>query len=1631
VGEIVNTHKPIRIELDSSEELRSALNAQFLKDVRANININSQFDSQGNTLNQGSNEGDLTPVQSNEILCNVTLPAGDNISIGSFKSEITKEIYWFNLNSFGNHTIFVSSSETNVCRKVYEGSCLNFQFPSQYHLPAHRVTLYVVYDQSDDGEKTIKSKYLVWTDGYNWQGFLDVETSIATDSFNSTLYPYWKTFYPHCDPCEFIQLGVRPPQTCPKVLPFTDDTDLQFYEDEPAGNFLKQKVWYFRTDFILTDGRHTVMSPISTMTFLDGGDCNEDAEDIKCFRLVLDAGSALVEKIRVYFSNDGINWFLYDTIDKWDDCMSPPLSPPSAFWERDLALKNYYAPNSDSPPCTPTGCFSTFTYTWDLTESPQLDFTSATIVIDGVTYSNSALAGFHGFVLWLSSLGKGTFAANGDTISTSSASIVYGHIVINNSPALTFNPVKAEIDQCGSVNTFIYQFCGNKGCEPISTTESDRIFDELPIVSVAQTAIDNQIAFGDNLTGYDNFSCPLENINITVVQDDAACETDLVTIIVDAVIQQFNNFSINNPIYQLANTTQIAFGGLGSGARFCAGIIGNYQQQIMNPGKGFIGKLRSTQFTAISQQYRISDLTTTVLPDNVDYNATTRAMMDSIEGGDYFIQRFKFQVPRGRYIFEIASHLAVDVGTSAETSTYFLGTIPKTTYDAAIGNINKDMVDKNYRELLINCCDGDVTVSNYVVIADLSQPTTVGSVSNAKAAAGYLKEKNTNIPIELARLNIDEIITLQSFGTDAYGFYFLSNTGSSIHFHLDILNPNGCAFLDSKFGGFTATQDQLTTINPFFDNGAGGLAWNEFNDCAHELVEGTVKDCDGNPIAGVPVMLTRTGRYAITDLNGHYTILAHDDANWYSQFTKTRQQANRDSLIISQSGVCLFQECSNSPPCNTCIAPQHVNFTNSCFHCSGHSPPTTPIDYYYWTLKILSGALTGLKTGGTYEVSIIGYDYLDRNNFAQRIGFFTVPTIQSNGVFAPYHFNWTITGNLDLPSWVAKIRFAVRGNDYTFLLSWDTNKVEFLDANGNVTAPSIATNIKLFIDGLNTFNTNNFQNTNTQYQWVAGDRIRFITNGDGTVYDEISNNGLIDLPVSSLVNGNALLIPFDSRLIGLTANATFELYRVPECTTAPIFWEQCDSIPVLYNSTTHTYEPTITSGTIPFFDTFWFFRAIPQTDQNGLPTVFLSGHRYEHHSVSDFYGSHLIAIGRPFTRNPDNRQTWLNDEVRYSDVLFENGLTNGLSTFRSANFKNYFTPNCGGIVALRAHSGFLFILYESYFDSVNIAQNLLMITAQGNVQANSDYLGNRQQKVAIIYGCDLRDTSSIIFHNEFLFFADVQRGVWCKSNYQTVWDVTQEQQGVSIGNFRSYITEKFKRIAQLRDQNTYNDGFMYLHAGYDPKTDEVIMTAFSRIASPAEVEYTNQEKEWAIDLNETFSFNVSGGYFSGTYGFTPERYIDFGSGANGSQFVSFKNSVPYLHHVIKSSNITYNNYYGQQSFPVIEFVFNGGEGKNTIQKRHLAIRVLCKQSRFFSDKIWTQAQQYSQIPLEEFQSVENYSEAGFLCDILTVQPNGISALVDGDSLSSEWIKIRLLIDPDNIGKYFELEGIIVSSTESF
>lgn len=148
-----------------------------------------------------SNLGKTTPLPANELLCTTELGIGElPFCIGSYKSDLTNEVYAFYYVENGEDYI-LRVNEDKTCEIVYQGSCLNFSAA-----PEHAITDWRVYLKYDKFCAHQGGKQLIWTDGINPIGMIDVEASIATDNFSTA-------FFADCF-SECAQLQMCVPNTC-------------------------------------------------------------------------------------------------------------------------------------------------------------------------------------------------------------------------------------------------------------------------------------------------------------------------------------------------------------------------------------------------------------------------------------------------------------------------------------------------------------------------------------------------------------------------------------------------------------------------------------------------------------------------------------------------------------------------------------------------------------------------------------------------------------------------------------------------------------------------------------------------------------------------------------------------------------------------------------------------------------------------------------------------------------------------------------------------------------------------------------------------------------------------------------------------------------------------------------------------------------------------------------------------------------------------------------------------------------------------------------------------------------------------------------------------------------------------
>src|SRR5580765_6581316 len=158
--------------------------ARFIKNLYYVLTDNAQA-----ITTQGTQLGVLKPLQANEVYCPITLPKGDNWSIGTLPVRSTKELYVWVYNSEGNHCIFRINGDKKSCTIVKIDPCFDFKLSPEYFIHESGAWLEIVKLVDPDTGETLTKKDLFWTNGKDYMGYIRVDDCIDTNGFDPTIYP--------------------------------------------------------------------------------------------------------------------------------------------------------------------------------------------------------------------------------------------------------------------------------------------------------------------------------------------------------------------------------------------------------------------------------------------------------------------------------------------------------------------------------------------------------------------------------------------------------------------------------------------------------------------------------------------------------------------------------------------------------------------------------------------------------------------------------------------------------------------------------------------------------------------------------------------------------------------------------------------------------------------------------------------------------------------------------------------------------------------------------------------------------------------------------------------------------------------------------------------------------------------------------------------------------------------------------------------------------------------------------------------------------------------------------------------------------------------------------------------------
>lgn len=292
---------PIRgFSLDTADQYLDPQTARYLKNV-------VYADTSQTGANGGAQLGMFKPVESVTILDNnFSLPNGYNHFCGGFSCSQTNQALWFNFNENGDHALYLINGGSRTIQTVYLKNCLNLQLAPEFFIHEGGAWMEIFNYTDPNTNLPRKRSYLMWVDGFNDFRFLCIEDSLATNSFDPALFPYFVGNY---DPCLLINAGVPTPLDCIKVqeVPNTDRT---------KQNNLKFHTWQFRITEIDVYGRPSEHGIIST-TYISGSNNCLSSSDLlaRCLKLIFKIKSPLTDKVQIEFRNcNDLQWYLDTTL---------------------------------------------------------------------------------------------------------------------------------------------------------------------------------------------------------------------------------------------------------------------------------------------------------------------------------------------------------------------------------------------------------------------------------------------------------------------------------------------------------------------------------------------------------------------------------------------------------------------------------------------------------------------------------------------------------------------------------------------------------------------------------------------------------------------------------------------------------------------------------------------------------------------------------------------------------------------------------------------------------------------------------------------------------------------------------------------------------------------------------------------------------------------------------------------------------------------------------------------------------------------------------------------------------------------------------------------------------------------
>ena len=709
-------------------------------------------------------------------------------------------------------------------------------------------------------------------------------------------------------------------------------------------------------------------------------------------------------------------------------------------------------------------------------------------------------------------------------------------------------------------------------------------------------------------------------------------------------------------------------------------------------------------------------------------------------------------------------------------------------------------------------------------------------------------------------------------------------------------------------------------------------------------IKGKITDTIGNPIKGLLVSASETSRTDTTDQNGDFSIIL------YSNYDSNRADKRSVKLII------------NGDFCNNAIFTQDYIITLG----GNNNNLNKPFDIGTIKLEIEYKDLLPsyyLKNGGTYDIGVTLMDRALRkttvisseNKHRIRLPFTTeniqdylpnlltdttgatiTPTTKADG-----YFTFTFKPKTLPPIWSTEL-YILRTQDQVYEdyiqmvvsdVKYVLNYAETEDTDGvlqfdpNITTYANNDANEIYLDLTTSFIEYKNRKSNSVKGWAfeKGDRLRFLYNVDGTLFE------FIETEVKEQ-RGNYFVIDNIDSLKELKQGIVVEIFRLRTKTTKKVFYEIAEYNKVIdrYTNNASWEKQQILLNTGDCYRRLRkmyakYITSAVTTEKTVIRTI-------EDITPDDTYQFKDNDIGRADFINEQYKQIEAISTIRFSDTILTDSNINNIRRF-DVEQKVTGNNNYGRITVIDSFANTIFIAQDNKCHTRLIGKTNAYLGDGGIAVFNTNNFISDAYYLNEDYGC-INGDSYARCYNQGVFFDAVngcvvsyyqQNGLNNISGYDDRYRVSKHQESIfkNLGKNIMLIPMWLHRFI-VEFNSVYNEyeneiNISLLDVVLNENTNQISFNGFGLNSNIGKKDdkfkvYEKENKEYNIQ-GFTMCYDNEDKYWLGNRSYNPTAY-----GILNNRYIGFVGGD--LHLMEQADENSYNIFFGIAYSSILDVIMN-------------------------------------------------------------------------------------------------------------